>query len=124
MNGAKPHVHDGFVGVAADMGRAKQVGQAEKLHVRRRFAFIDIERGAGDDAVDQGLLEGLAVNYGPARGVDDERRRFHLGEGVAVDQMVGQIGQRRVDGDEIGLAVYLSLRYMKKKTRLLFVDDR
>ena len=62
------------------------------------------DRGPADHAIAQGLGQRDIVYHGTSRGVDQQRIRFHGGQRGRVDQVVGIVEQRYVQGDDVRLA--------------------
>ena len=86
------------------MRRADEILQTEQRTVFQsgRLDGEDIEGGPADLAVDQGLIEGLLVTDSAAGAVDEHRVLLHRREKLGGEQVLGLLGQRHMDGDEIG----------------------
>ena len=77
--------------------REERVGRGQWLGVG------DVE-GCGCEAlVLQGFREGVRVYQRAAGGVDEDRRRLHLVEGIGVDEVSGFGREGRMEGDDVGL---------------------
>ena len=48
--------------------------------------------------------QGILVDQGTARGVDQEGAGFHLAQGGLVEEMVGGVVERQLQGDVVGLS--------------------
>ena len=79
----------------------------EQRAVGARLLGEDVDAGAGDPALGDGVGEGLLVDDAAAGGVDDAHGRLDLGERLLADQAdrLGGLGQ--VDGDEVALGEQL-----------------
>ena len=79
----------------------------EERAVGARLGGEDVEAGAGDAPLGDGVGEGLLVEHATAGGVDDAHGRLDLGERLLADQAdrLGGLGQ--VDGDEVALGEQL-----------------
>ena len=84
------------------MRRAHHVRQAEQAALRRRFFPENVDRGAGDVAGFERLAQRRLVNELTARTVDQPHAFFGQLQRLGVDDVAGLVGQRRVQGDEIG----------------------
>ena len=84
------------------MRRAHHVRQAEQAALRRRFFPEDVDRGAGDVAGFERLAQRRLVNELAARAVDQPHAFFDELKRLGIDDVAGLVGQRRVQGDEIG----------------------
>src|SRR5579863_10458243 len=84
------------------MRRADHVWQAEQAALRRRFFAEDVDRGAGDMAGLERLAQRRLVNELTARAVDQPYAFFDKLKRRGIDEVAGLVGQRRVQGDEIG----------------------
>ncbi len=82
----------------------------EQRVVGDRLGREDVERGAGDLAGVERVLERLVDQQLAAGAVDDADAVLHLGERLGVEPAarLGRLGQ--VDGDEVGLAVDVGAR--------------
>ena len=69
-----------------------------------RLGGEDVESGPGELAGTKRLGEGVLVDERAARRVDEPRAVTHPGDGVAVDQAVRLVGQRRMERDHVGHA--------------------
>ena len=61
-----------------------------------------VERRAGDMAGIERCLQIRLDDEAAAGAVDDADARLHLGDGGGVDDVARRVGQRRVQGDEVG----------------------
>ena len=92
-------------GRGAEVRRDDDVGVAvEQRVVGDRLGREDVERGAGDLAGVERVLERLVDEQLAAGAVDDPHAVLHLRERLGVEPAarLGRLGQ--VDGDEVGLA--------------------
>ena len=93
-----------LLGVARDVGCGEQrVFQQRRIEVR--FVLPDVERPA-ETAPEQGL----AVDHLPARGVYEDGAGFHQAEQPAVGHVARRSVERRVEGEDVGLAGHLLQR--------------
>ena len=67
-----------------------------------RFPLEHVQARGPDGAGAERRSQGPLVDDRPAGGVDEHRGRFHPPEPFSVDQAGGALGQRQVDGDEVG----------------------
>ena len=67
-----------------------------------RLGGEDVERGAGELARADRLDERVLVDQRAARGVDQARAVPHPRDRLAADQPARLVGQREVEGDEVG----------------------
>ena len=95
-----------LLGTRAEVRREHDVGQGAELVVgRERFDAEHVEGGAADLAGFQACHEVRLVDDLAAGAVDDPHAGLHAGDGLGVDHAAGLIGDRHVDGDEVGLAI-------------------
>ncbi len=78
------------------------VERQQRIVGRGRLLVEDIERRAGDAALDQGAMQRRFVDDRAARGVDQIGRRLHQAELAGADQMAGLRAQGAADRDEVG----------------------
>ena len=88
----------------AQVRRADDVGQAEQRAVLGRLDLEHVEGGAGHVARFQRLGQRPLVDQAAARAVDDAHALLGLLQRGGIDDVAGLVGQRRVQGDEIGAA--------------------
>ena len=91
-----------FRGRCAEMRRADDVGMAEQDVLGRRLLDEDVESGAGDVLGIQRIDQRLLVDQTAARTIDDAHALLGLGQSRRVDDVLGLVGQRRVQRDEVG----------------------
>ena len=91
-------------GRGAQVRRDDDVGVAEQRVVGDRLAREDVERGAGDLAGVERVLERRVVDQLAARAVDDPHAVAALGERLGVEPAARLGRLRQVDRDEVGLA--------------------
>ena len=84
------------------MRRAHHIGQAEERARIRRLLDEDVDAGAGDLAGLDRLGEVLLDDQAAAGAIDDAHAVLHLGDRRRVDDVLGLLGERRVQGDEVG----------------------
>jgi len=89
-------------GRGAEMRRADHVLAAEQHVVLRRLDREHVERRARDLPGVERLLEVLLDDQPAARAVDDAHALLHPRQRLGVDQVARGLGQRRVQGDEVG----------------------
>ncbi len=68
----------------------------------RRFHDEDVERSAGDFARLERIGERGFIDNSAASAIDDAHALFHFRECCGADQAAGVVGQRGVNGNEIG----------------------
>ena len=79
-----------------------EIGRAEQRRGLGRLLHEHVERRAADmPAVEPGLQRRL-VDQPAARAVDDAHALLRLGEVLGRLEVAGGVGQRRVEGDEVG----------------------
>ena len=78
---------------------------AEGVVGRERFGGKDVQRGGGDLARIERGQEVVFDHDFAAGAIDHADLGFHLGEGAGIEHAVRLVGDRQVDGDEIGIAV-------------------
>src|ERR687890_1321796 len=66
------------------------------------LVFVYVEARGEDPTVCQGFRQGSLVNDGTARGVDEDGLGFHSPQLGLADKVVRRLGERGMDGDEIG----------------------
>ncbi len=84
------------------MRRADQAARPEQHIVLRRLLLEHVERRAGDMAAVERVLERRFVDQPAARAIDDPHAGLGPGQRLAREDAARLIGQRRVEGDEIG----------------------
>ena len=89
-------------GGGAEMRGADHVRQVEKRAVGRRFDLEHVEGCAGDVAGVQRLGQRRLVDQAATGAVDDAHALLGLGQVLARQDVAGLVGQRHVQGDEIG----------------------
>lgn len=68
----------GLLADVSEMRRSQDVRQPAKgIVIRQGFFIEDIESCSGNGVLSQGGFQGLLIDDGPARGVDQIRPRFH-----------------------------------------------
>ena len=90
-----------LLGRGGEVGRHDDVLELEQL-AGVRLGREDVERGARDLPVPDGLRERALVDELAAGGVDDPDAVAHLGERPGVDEVPGLVGERQVQGQELG----------------------
>ena len=89
-------------GRGAEMRRAHHVGMPEQRVLGGRLLGEYVEGRAGDMAGIERSAQRHLVDQPAARAIDDAHALLHRGERLGVDDVLGLLGQRRVQGDEIG----------------------
>ena len=104
LDGAELKSRAGLFAEPGRVSRNNHFGMAHERAAHGRhagFRFEHIESRAGDfSCIERGEKRGF-VDQAAARGVDDRRRFFHLGEGHFSEEMIRGCVQRRVQRDEI-----------------------
>ena len=90
-----------FIGRGTEVGRRNEVGSAEQRRILRRLGLEHVERGTGDLAAIEPVLQRSFVDETTARAVDDPHALFRLREILAAENVACLVGQRRVQSDEI-----------------------
>ena len=87
-----------FYGRSAEMRRDDDIVHTnEGIDIRRkRFRRKYVDGSAGYVAALQGIGQGIDVEDGTARDVDDPHAIFHLGNFILTDKACRFLGQRRV----------------------------
>ena len=85
------------------MRRRDEIIQFQQRRFRIGFSLEDIERGAGNLAAFQALVQIVFVDDAAARAIQNAHAVSHPGNGVLVDQVASVFGKRHVNGDEVGL---------------------
>ena len=70
----------------------------------QRLDIEDIEAGAGDLAALDRLDQGVFVDDGPPRGIDEIGARLHVGQCLGVDGAPAAVRQDQMDRNDIRLA--------------------
>jgi hypothetical protein len=97
-----------LVGRGAEVRGGDEVRRAEQRVLLGRLGDEHVERGAGDVARIEQLLERRLVDQPAARAVDDAHALLGLGEVLAAEDVARLVGQRRVQRDEVGALEQLS----------------
>ena len=84
------------------MRRAHDVFVPEQRILGRRLDREHVEGGAGDMAGIERRPQRRLVDQPAARAIDDAHAAAHFLERLLVDDVPGLLGERRVQGDEIG----------------------
>ena len=84
------------------MRRAHHIGQPKQHALRGRFLAEHVECGAGDLAGFERLGEGGFLDQFTARAIDQPDTALHLRERLRIDEVAGLLGERRMQGDEVG----------------------
>ena len=84
-----------------EVRRDHDILQLEQL-ARVRLGREDVERGAGDLAVADGLRERALVDELAPGGVDDPDAVAHLRERCGIDEVAGLFGERQVQRQKLG----------------------
>ena len=92
----------GLGGGTGDVRGGDDVGKANERRVRGRLVRKGVERGCSDFAFAQSFGECGFVDHFAAGAIDDAHAVLHLGEGVAVDQILCGRAERGVEGDVVG----------------------
>ena len=105
MGGAQRHLELGLASGRAQVWRRDHARVADERVVRitHRLVHEDVQRRAGDVPALQRGQQGILVDEAAARAVDDVRAGRQHGQGAGVDQAARLVGQRRVDGQDVGL---------------------
>ena len=93
-----------LAGGGAQVRRADDVGETEQRAVLGRLHLEHVEGGAADMAGLEGRGQRALVDQAAARAVDDAHALLGLGKRCRVDDVAGLVGERGVQGDEIGAA--------------------
>ena len=93
-----------FAGRGAEMRGRDEVGRAEQGRGGGRLGLEHVERGAGDLAAVERLLQRRLVDQPAARAIDDPHAGLGLRQRLARQDAARLVGQRRVQGDEVGAA--------------------
>ena len=93
-----------LLGIARDVGRGEQC-VFQQRRIRVRLVLPDVERPA-ETASEQSL----AVDHLPARGVYEDGAGFHPAEQAAAGHVARRGVERRVEGEDVGLAGHLLQR--------------
>src|SRR5207249_3704127 len=89
----------------AQVRRQHDVVEAEeRVAIRQRLDVEHVQRGAGDAARAQRVQQRLLVHDRLARGVDEERARFHEGQVARGDEPARLVRQPVVHADDVALA--------------------
>ena len=99
-----------FVRGRAQMRGRDEVGGAEQRAFLGRFGHEHVECCAADMAAVQTCLQRRFVDQAAARAVDDAHTLFGLGQRFGGQDVAGLVGQRRVQGDEVGAGEQLVQR--------------
>ncbi len=95
----------GFAAGPGDVGGDEAVlGGEERVVGFGGFDGEDVEASSGDAAFVEGFGEGGFIDEGAAAGVDDHGLAFHEAEGALADEVLGGIGERAVEADDVGQA--------------------
>ena len=65
------------------------------------FVLVDVQPGAGDAALPQGLHQGPLVHHRSPGGVDEKGRGLHAPQLTGADEVAGVRGQRHVQRNEV-----------------------
>ncbi len=84
------------------MRRAHHVGMAEQRIGRRRLLDEHVEGRARDLPGIERLPQRLLVDQPAARTIDDAHALLHRRDRSGIDDVLGLVGQRRVQRDEVG----------------------
>ena len=84
------------------MRRGHDLVGSEEDVLFRGLRFEDVERCAGDVTARNGVLECCLVDETAAGAVDDAHALLCLRERLRVEDVAGLVGERRVQGDEVG----------------------
>src|SRR5439155_16830814 len=84
----------------AEMRRAENVGHGQErmIAVHDGLLFINIDGGVAGSALAQRLQQGARRDELGARGVYDQRRRFHATEVIRTDDPVSVAGKTHMQG--------------------------
>ena len=92
-----------LAGAGPEVRRDDDGVELEQRRLGRRLGVEHVERGAGDDALADGVGERGLVDDAAAGDVDHAQRRLGLEQQVAPDQALRLGRLRQVDGEEVGL---------------------
>ncbi len=67
------------------------------------FLFVYVQTHAEEFWARIPSIRSLVFDQTSSGGIDQDHPVFHLGNGVLVDQMIGAVHQRAVEGDQIAL---------------------
>ena len=81
------HRRASFPRRAAKVRHEHDVLEREQIGVHVRLTFEDVERRTGDHAFGERPRDGLLVDDGTARGVDEKRRALHSQERRPIDEV-------------------------------------
>ena len=74
---------------------------AQRVRIGKRLGVDRVERTPGDLPGVECPNQRIGVDDGPARAIDDERRRFHARQGFVADHLPGLGCQRRMQRQEV-----------------------
>ena len=95
---------DAFGGLVGDVGGEDDLVAGEDWVVwRDGFLVEDVEGGAGEFAVVEGLDEGVGVYEFAASGVDEDGVGLHQGEFSGADDVMAVWAESDVEADDVGL---------------------
>ncbi len=105
LGGEHPHLGARADGGAAEVRDYDDLVEGVKCGFECGFFFKHVEPRAGDLLGAQGLNEGLFINDGAARGVDEDRGGEHGGELIFPDEMmrfgvVGDVEREKIRGGD------------------------
>src|SRR5262249_55606408 len=97
----KRHILLGFRGGGAKMRRADDIGAAEQNVGLGRLLNEDVEGGTGNVTGIERRRERGFVHQSATRTINDANALLHLRDRIGVNDVLGLVGQRRVQRDEV-----------------------
>src|SRR5699024_3525185 len=94
---------DAFVGVGGVRGDHHILQVPQWVAVREGFRVGDVQGGAGDGAIPDGVDQVVGDHEGTTADVDHHGVGFHLRQGVTVDDAGGGLGQGHEQDEVVGL---------------------
>ncbi|MPN57560.1 hypothetical protein SDC9_205254 [bioreactor metagenome] len=91
-----------FYSLSADVWGADDFGVAHQLGQTRWLGGKNVQGGAGDFAGVQCGQQSGFIDYATAGGTHDVHPLFHFGKGGLIEDAAGIIGERNMQGDDIG----------------------
>lgn len=119
LRGDHGHARARLGGGAGHVRRDQGVGQVEQWVLgRKRRGVGEVERGEHGPRAKR-IGKGAAVDKLAVRGVDQQRVGPHQRQRIAVDQLVGVVGERAVQRDDLTAGKQLVQRNMRRASGLL-----
>ncbi len=83
------------------MRQQHDIVEVQQARGNAGLVLVDIQTGASDLAGNQGIRQRFFVDQIAARGVDDKGMGLQFGQALAVQDIVGLLGCRSVQGDNV-----------------------